>query len=77
MTDEKLAHLCKLATIAVEMIRDPLSLDDAIASGLLDDENERHNTMNCLRILSDAFVELCDRQGLKPRFRVSAGGDGT
>ena len=73
--DRDLANLCKLATIAVEMIRDPASLEDAIRSGLYRcDERELQGTMTCLRILADAFVELSRRQGMTPKFRVQAGG---
>lgn len=67
MTDEKLAHLCRLGMITVEMIHDPDFLDGI-------DGRERRDTITCLRILADAFVELCGRQGIKPKFRVPAGG---
>ena len=69
-SDNDVRHLCSMAVFAVAMVRDPDFLE------CLDDEDEagRHNTMNCLRILADAFVELMNRQGMKPMVaRIPAG----
>lgn len=62
MTDDELRHHCRLASITVAAIRDP-ELDIAnFAVG--------RNGRNMLNILAEAFVELAERQRMKPRFRI-------
>ena len=67
MDDDKLLHLCKLATISVAMIRNK-NFDPS------DFEGTVKNQVNMYRILADAFVELQRRQGIKPHFGKSRNG---
>lgn len=79
--DKKLAHMCTLSAVVVDMIRNPMGLEDAIRTGFYNDgeggEAELKGTMNCLNILADTYVELMHRQGMKPAFRrTSSTSDG-
>lgn len=68
MDDDKLRHLCKLAAAYVGAIREP----DYGVSLLELEPRDIRNTVNCHRIMADAFVELARRQGMLPTFRVPA-----
>lgn len=62
MTDDELRHHCLLASLTVAAIRDP----DVDLADLAVERNGR----NMLNILAEAFVELAERQEMKPRFRI-------
>jgi hypothetical protein len=68
MDDDHLRHICKLATIAVGGLRDR---DDWISYVRDCGDSELRNHHTCLSILSEAFVELMNRAGMKPTFSCS------
>jgi len=65
--DHHLEHMCKLSVIAVEMI---LSPDYDPTHRECETGGDVHNLKNIYRILAHTFVELQQRQGIKPKFRV-------
>jgi hypothetical protein len=70
--DDKLAHICKLATIAaVPFGRPSEEWVDYLREA---DESELSNTFTSLAILAKAFLALLEMHpDLKPTFRVRAG----
>jgi hypothetical protein len=68
MTDEHFAHMLKLATVYIPVMRNRSFFD-----GIDDmDDADIHNALNCLEIVADTFVEMQRRLGAKPRFRRAA-----
>ncbi len=65
MTDEHLAHMCRLSTVVASMIMGK----DFDVEDLCADEHPQ-NVDNMFKILAETFVELQSRAGLKPKFRV-------
>ena len=65
MTDEQFDHMLKLSTVFIPILRGR-SLFDGIEAM---DDADIHNTLNCLEIVADTFVEMQRRLGAKPRFR--------
>ena len=68
MTDEHFAHMLKLATVYIPVLRSRSLFDDVQEM----DDADIHNTLNCLEIVADTFVEMQRRLGAKPRFRRAA-----
>ena len=68
MTDEQFDHMLKLSTVYITVMRSRSFFD-----GIEDmDDADIHNTLNCLEIVADTFVEMQRRLGAKPRFRCAA-----
>lgn len=68
MSDEQFAHMLKLSTVYITVMRSR-SLFDGIEEM---DDADIHNTLNCLEIVADTFVEMQRRLGAKPKFRRAA-----
>lgn len=68
MTDERLRHLCRLASITADLFRSQEHVDEMVEIY----GREGRDIAQCHRILADAFVELARRQEMRPRFRVAA-----
>ena len=68
MTDEHFAHMLKLATVYIPVLRSRSLFDDVQEM----DDADIHNTLNCLEIVADTFVEMQRRLRAKPRFRRAA-----
>ena len=68
MTDEQFDHMLKLSTVFIPILRGR-SLFDGIEDM---DDADIHNTLNCLEIVADTFVEMQCRLRAKPRFRRAA-----
>lgn len=68
MTDEHFAHMLKLATVYIPVLRSRSLFDDVQEM----DDADIHNTLNCLEIVADTFVEMQRRLAVKPRFRRAA-----
>lgn len=66
MTDEQFQHMLKLATIYIPVLRSRTLFDDAQEMS----NGDIHNTLNCLEIVADTFVEMQRRLGAKPKFRT-------
>lgn len=68
MTDEHFAHMLKLSTVYISVMQSRCLFDD------LEDmtEADKHNSLNCLEIVAETFIEMQRRLGVKPTFRVSA-----
>ena len=74
MDDARLAHLCKLASVkAFCLAPDQDSRTEWIQYIEGAGRSDLHNEYNCLSIMAEAFVELMNRAGMKPSFRVPAG----
>jgi hypothetical protein len=71
VTDEHLAHLCKLATVAAYPLLQ--SREEWVAYMQEADETELWNNFSALSILAKAFLALLDKHPeLRPSFRVRA-----
>ena len=73
MDDARLAHLCYLASIRAST----LSPSEEARQDWIDhirgaSDIELFNEYTCLCIMAEAFVEMMNRSGMKPTFRVSA-----
>jgi hypothetical protein len=68
MTNEHFAHMLKLSTVFISVMQSRALFDD------IDEmtEADKHNSLNCLEIVADTFVEMQRRLGVKPMFRVRA-----
>jgi hypothetical protein len=75
MDDERLRHLCKLATIACGPLGNTPEAKQEFVDYIADcgdDRIEMEGYFTMLTVLADAFIELCKRQGMQPTFRVPA-----
>jgi len=68
MTDEKFEHMLKMSAFYLPILRGRTLFDDYDDM----DEGDKHNTLNCLEIVADTFVEMQRRLGVKPKFSVKA-----
>ena len=68
MTDEQFDHMLRISTVYITVMQGR-SLFDGIEEM---DKADIHNTLNCLEIVADTFVEMQRRLGAKPRFRRAA-----
>ena len=73
MDDVRLALLCRLASIRAST----LSTSEDAREDWIDhiqsaSQTELFNEYTCLCIMAEAFVEMMNRSGMKPTFRVSA-----
>ena len=71
MTNEYLAHLCKLASVSAYVFTQPR--EDWIEWIRDADRSELADTFSCLKIMSEAFLALLEKHpDLRPTFRVAA-----
>lgn len=68
MTNEHFAHMLKLSTVFISVMQSRALFDDVDEMT----EADKHNSLNCLEIVADTFVEMQRRLGVKPTFRVRA-----
>ena len=74
MDDARLAHLCRLASIKAAVLSSaPDAREDWIDYVERASFKELRDEYTCLSIMAEAFVELMNRTGMKPSFRVPAG----
>ena len=68
MDDDRFAHMLRMSAVYISVLR-----SRSIFDGYEDmDESDIHNTLNCLEIVAETFVEMQRRLGAKPVFRISA-----
>ena len=68
MTDEHFAHMLKLSAVYITVLQSRTLFDGVDEMS----KNDIHNTLNCLEIVADTFVEMQRRLGVKPKFKVQA-----
>jgi len=68
MDDEQFAHMLKLSTVYISVLKSRCLFDDLREM----DSAEEYNALNCLEIVADTFVEMQRRLDVKPKFRVKA-----
>lgn len=70
MTDEHLRHICLLSSITAGGLR--TDRDEWIEFMRKADDRELQDQHTCLAIMADAFVELMNRAGMKPKLAMPA-----
>ena len=68
MDDARFQNMLALSAIYLPVLR-----DRALFEGVEEmDAADIHNTLNCLQIIADTFVEMQRRLDARPRFTVKA-----
>lgn len=68
MDEDRFQHMLALSAIYIPILRTRALFEDVKEM----DAADIHNTLNCLQIIADTFVEMQRRLDVRPRFTVKA-----
>lgn len=68
MDDAHFAHMLKMSAVYIPVMKGRIIFDGVDAMS----DNDKHNTLNCLEIVADTFLEMQRRLGVKPKFKVKS-----